>query len=294
MRGKYIVSLGVAVGLLIGPPAVSHAQQAPIELTPSGHWSLDYGDHACTLTRQFTSAEGDVLLQIEQLAPGHLVNVIVASEHFGAGRGNVSLLVEPGTQAREQDDTLRGRSGSLRVARFADSLLPDTEPAVALVDPASTARFRQLEDSITALSLTNAFDRPIKLNLRELGTAMEPMRNCVDDLLRSWGWDPAIAATVAVAPVRVAQIHLARRVLEAYPRDMARQGQSARVTVVLLVGPDGRVANCRAHNPEPFPVFETVTCEKLREYARYEPARDAGGNAVSGFDWMDVIFSLGS
>jgi TonB family protein len=292
MRGKHIVSFGVAVGLLGGPPAVSHAQQAPIELTPSGHWSLDYGDHACTLSRQFTSAEGDVLLQIEQYIPGHELTVILSGRPISSGRDTVSLAVEPGV-SRVPENQRRGRNGSIPYIRFSDSLLPDPPQDLKAGDAVALQGYAAAEASVTRLSVGRGLIRPISINVGAMDEPLALMRSCVDDLVRSFSMDPALA-TVPRTPATPSVESFASRIPANYPRAMLQRRRSARVRVVMQISPDGTVERCHAHNPEPYPEFELAACDVMTRHARYTPARDAAGIAIGGFDSMEIVYSLGS
>ncbi|MDD3800380.1 MAG: TonB family protein [Novosphingobium sp.] len=62
-------------------------------------------------------------------------------------------------------------------------------------------------------------------------------------------------------------------------RDL-RIGQS--VTVLLTVGPDGRVADCRVTRPSPDAEADAITCRLATERFRFRPAVDALGNPVAG------------
>lgn len=58
----------------------------------------------------------------------------------------------------------------------------------------------------------------------------------------------------------------------------ARIGQS--VIVRLMVSAEGRVTSCSVHRASPFPETDAKVCELSYGQIRFEPARDAEGNAV--------------
>ena len=52
------------------------------------------------------------------------------------------------------------------------------------------------------------------------------------------------------------------------------------VIVRLSVGASGRVEGCSIYRPSPFPETDAVVCSLAYDQIRFEPARDANGNAV--------------
>ena len=58
----------------------------------------------------------------------------------------------------------------------------------------------------------------------------------------------------------------------------ARIGKS--VIVRLMVSAQGRVTACSIYRPSPFPQTDAKVCDLAFQQVRFEPARDAAGNAV--------------
>ena len=269
------------------------AQQAePVHLAPDGHWTIDSGQHACTLTRQFTSREGSVSLRIEQYIPGHELNATLSGRPISSGRDIVSVALEPGP-ARVPASQRRGRNGTIPYIQFTDSLLPDPPQDLNAGDAIARQAYAAAEARVTNLTVVRGLSRSISLNVGALDEPLSMMRACVDDLIRSFGMDPALAS-VARTPAAPSVESFASRIPANYPRDMLQQHRSARVRVVMQISPEGAVERCHAHNPEPYPAFEVAACDVMLRYARYMPARDAAGNAIGGFDSMEIVYSLGS
>lgn len=71
-------------------------------------------------------------------------------------------------------------------------------------------------------------------------------------------------------------------------RDLRIGGE---VIVVLTVGTDGRVKNCRIHRPSRDPEADRITCRLATERFRFRPATDAAGNPVtSTYGWRQWWF----
>lgn len=68
-----------------------------------------------------------------------------------------------------------------------------------------------------------------------------------------------------------------------------RRGRS--VTIFLAVGTDGRPTSCRVTSPSPDPEADRITCELAVERFRFEPARNADGEPVTGtYGWRQRWF----
>lgn len=71
-------------------------------------------------------------------------------------------------------------------------------------------------------------------------------------------------------------------------RDL-RIGQS--VTILLTVGTDGRVKDCRVTQPSPDARADAITCELAQKRFRFRPALDGAGNPIEGkFAWRQRWF----
>ena len=63
------------------------------------------------------------------------------------------------------------------------------------------------------------------------------------------------------------------------------------VTIVLTVGTDGRVSDCRVTKPSPDPRADAITCELATSRFRFRPAADGAGNPIVGkYAWRQRWF----
>ena len=84
------------------------------------------------------------------------------------------------------------------------------------------------------------------------------------------------------------------------PDDYPAAGDGTRgvVSVVLTIDPGGRVVSCGIQQSSGQAVLDMYTCNTLRRRARFTPAMDALGNAVTGtfkvqVDWDEVFRRFG-
>jgi protein TonB len=69
---------------------------------------------------------------------------------------------------------------------------------------------------------------------------------------------------------------------EDYPASLVRQPPSGPVSVLLTVGPNGRVARCDILRSSGAALLDRATCRLMTSRARFVPAHDAKGGTVQG------------
>jgi protein TonB len=76
-----------------------------------------------------------------------------------------------------------------------------------------------------------------------------------------------------------------------YPRDTRELRIGHSVTILLTVGTDGRVKDCRISQPSPDAEADRITCRLAQERFRFEPATDSRGNPIVGkYAWRQRWF----
>ena len=66
-----------------------------------------------------------------------------------------------------------------------------------------------------------------------------------------------------------------------YPPSALRKGEQGTVKFQLVIGTNGRVSACNILQSSGSAALDAATCSMLTARARFEPARDANGNAVT-------------
>jgi protein TonB len=66
-----------------------------------------------------------------------------------------------------------------------------------------------------------------------------------------------------------------------YPASAAAAGAEGTVRASLTIGADGRVVSCNITQSSGNSSLDSTTCNILRRRAKFTPARDSNGNAVS-------------
>lgn len=78
-----------------------------------------------------------------------------------------------------------------------------------------------------------------------------------------------------------------------YPREARDAGISGDLTTRYVIGPDGRIADCRVVKSSGSALLDEATCRLVKERFRYLPARDANGRKISEVQFDDHHWRLG-
>lgn len=120
--------------------------------------------------------------------------------------------------------------------------------------------------------------------------AVAAMRECETEALRQWGIDPAAFAAVSVP----ATGSLGRFFSDSdYPYRALSTNTSGFSIVRITVNVEGRISECAPVAGTRDEVLDQATCRILLNRGRLEPARDAGGAAISSqlvtsINWLIV------
>jgi TonB family protein len=239
-------------------PAV--AGQAP---APSGSWNVDWGDHRCSLIRQDQASPPNYLAL--QVIPGsHNPSLRFVSRAWPEGAlsdlDRISLSFEPEGRVAEglkrREDTEAGPALVLFDAAI------DLRSALAAARSVRVAR-----DGTPLFEIaTPSSDR-----------ALAALRECETTVMRQWGIDPVAHAAVRVPPRGNAARFVSN---DDYPAASLRRASQGTVTFRLDLDRDGRATACRVLVGSGDQALDAATCRIMRSRARFEPARDAQGNAI--------------
>ena len=301
MTARFAALLGALS--LSASPAFAQAPQAAAsapgaQLVPTGRWVLDVGETQCTISRAFGSVEAPITLRLARsVAPG-LIDTVVA----GAPLAPLTTEVAVRTRFGDGASFVSSRGYSMRVdgppRRLVRWYLSDT--AFANQD---------ITMDVEAGSVRLVF------NQAQLGAAIRALNNCQADLRQHWNMSEDMfaeteAPSTGTAPTPGSATgfrfqehpdHLgdptpgrpqpSRNPVEWLSSvDFGDNERPGQMTAYLLVGTDGRVADCTVSRATPDAILTARTCLLMRERARFRPARDAAGQAVRSVYYKRILF----
>ncbi|CAA9526999.1 MAG: hypothetical protein AVDCRST_MAG91-2623 [uncultured Sphingomonadaceae bacterium] len=149
----------------------------------------------------------------------------------------------------------------------------------------------QQEAAVSGVTVKIQKKRPFHLEFGSVARPMEQLRACQSDLLKSWGYDPAVQTTLA-EPARPANSPGDWLKTDDYPSGARMMGQNGIVQFRLDVDAAGKVAGCHVLARTSPDVFADVTCRNVSRRAKLEPALDANGKPVRSFYVQKVRWQM--
>lgn len=243
----------IALAALAGPVPTA---------VPTGKWVVDFDDNYCLASRSFTADGQEVAFGLQPWPTDEGARAFIqtprqltswdwekAEIYIGSERLKVSpLLAEPVV-----------KPGHVRyiLSLDKDQLLKLEEAERFTVDGEHVR---------------------VQFPVTELPRVRKVLDDCVVGLLQAWGLSRETQASLATFPK--ADLTSAFRSRD-YPVEAIQRGAIGYVDVVLSVGADGKVKDCRFARASGHKELDETTCLKLRKRSKFEPARDRNGRPVA-------------
>jgi hypothetical protein len=271
-----------ASALLLAPFATIRAAE-PVPLTRTGKWQVNYDPDSCSLFAEFGTGDQAALLKFTQFAPGDFFDLTLFGKMFrsdGLFRG-VEIGFQPASPLVHREAILgKAGEGSIPIMmvsqlRLDDMIIKKTSKQPAKVTPATEA-------TASGLTLRLSGGRRYRFETGSFTAPMASMRSCLTDLIKHWGYDPAILATLAHLPTPLGKQQTWLRSND-YPLTALYHGRSGLVQFRLDVDEAGAVAGCRVLYRTDPDEFADITCRNLTKRAKFEPAVDQQGKPAKAF-----------
>lgn len=248
----------VALALLAQMPEVT-------PLRPSGKWQVDYGESGCLLAREF--GEGG------------------AKVHFGlnavpTARGYDMIVQGPGepllNRRRPVLVSINGSSPVIRKEWTTTTVEPGIQRSTIHVDTDLLAGASQP----VTLTVQQPTGQSTALLLDQTTTGLTELATCTSSLAAAWGVSPDALDRIATPAIPIGGTEN-WPTPDDYPLDAFRSGHQGKVGALWRIGSDGRVSDCRVVASSGYSDLDAGTCAAIVRRAKYKPARDNAGNAVT-------------
>lgn len=242
---------------------------ADAAMAPSGKWTVDYGADQCVVSRKFGS-ESAAFLAFQPFASmgvtGMQMLVLVPNSGGNGneiGKATISLLPSGISKTLNYTSWVSQPSGLRHYKMFvdADDLVPIAQSTGMTID---------------------IDKKSLMLATGKIQSALDAATKCNDDLMRSWGVDPAAKATPVGNPGEWFTD-------DDYPPIALKRHVQGHVKIALTVGPDGTIKGCRIVATSGDPDLDRGTCDVARAHARY--VQKSGGDR---FDILAVGWAFGN
>ena len=287
--------LSLALSAMVLAQTAPLAAKDPLVLAPSSRWNLDYADEACRLGRSFGEGGNEVILVLAKYAPGYDIEVMASGTGLTPDRArSFSYSFDP-LEKKEVDRPLFGdmETGGT-IWQFNAGLIPQ-DALEALAKAGATAaqvkavetRFAKQAESVT-LKIGNK--APVTLRTGHLDKGLAAMDECLDNLVTSWGYDPAEIAEIVTWPQPVGRITSWFNSRD-YPDEALRKNLSGKVRFRLGIDEAGAIETCTIQAAYSDPAFAETVCNEFARKGKFTPATNADGQAVKSY-WTNAVVFL--
>ena len=263
---------------------------APVVAQSSSDWQYGESAESCRAHRSYGEGENAIALLLRTFGPGSAVELSVAGAQVPRDPNKVRM-VELGWNGEGFDDTQVGVLGSVggipsvtfltahrAVAAFA-FFFSETAVVVSPLDP-----------SAESMQLRVVGNAPRELRMGSLEEPLRRLAECEAGLMEKWGWGREYYQRVTTPPeMRDPDRWFYKAIVYPAVANIARV--SSFLELRLRVDAEGRVAECVVQSSPGNSQFGSKNCTGLRRAARFDPARDAQGQAVESYVQMSITFA---
>jgi hypothetical protein len=253
----------------------------PETLKRTGKWVVDYDNDACHLAAQFGTGDDMMIMSLTRYQPGDWFDLSLHGRKLVSTEARREVKVDFGLGGPiVEADAVNGKAGDLPLILFGTTRLDGwkrTTPGeiAPLLSP-------QQEAAVSGVTVMIKRKKPFRLEFGSLAKPMEQLRTCQADLLQSWGYDPAVQATLA-KPTRPVNSPAKWLSPDDYPQGAISVGHNGIVQFRLDVEADGSISGCHVLARTRPDVFADTTCRAVTRRAKLEPALGADGKPVRSF-----------
>ncbi|HEX8239113.1 MAG TPA: energy transducer TonB [Allosphingosinicella sp.] len=263
----------IVIGVALASAAFTEA--ASESRAPTGKWNVNFADAQCVAHRDYGTPADPLKLLLKAPAVGDVMQVAVLrpAAWTSAEQVKATVTVDGGPPLKTSLLMYSPKDSKERVYLLN---MPSAEFA-------SVRRAKTLSVHSSGLSETFA--------LSQMEPLLKIVDECVADLRRVFNISASGGEPVGLKSR--AKANLARFFSdEDYPTVAVMKGQGGRVGFALLVGEDGRVADCTIVATSGVPSLDSQACALLRIRARFEPARDNAGKPAKDSVLGGIVWNM--
>lgn len=277
---RYLSFTCLTLCLMQSPLAAKDPSFVP--LARQGGWEINYDTDACHIFGRFGQGKDETILGITRYEPGNGFDLGLIGKPLQSRDPQTPIELGYGDASPSWEMGMAGQAGSAKVpmlnitSQRLDGWRPSSRDDMPpTVTPAQEAAVRSITFKLRG-------SKRYRLETGSMAKPMEAMRACLADLMQSWGYDPAVQASLSRPLSPLSNPSMWFRTND-FPINAAMQGHNGLVQARMDVDADGKMAGChvlRRTNPDE---FADITCEVLSKRARFSPALDASGKPVKSF-----------
>lgn len=264
----------IIVSTLLAVAGVAQAEPAP--RMPTGKWHVSFAHSQCIALRDYGTEPGSPKLLLKAPALGEVMQVAVLRDAERTPPEQVEATVAIG-----------GRP-PVNTSLMMFTPVGSKEPRVYLLNM-PFADFAQVRQAKTLSVRSEGLEETLALSQME--PLMKALDQCVANLRREFNIEADGIRHVGLKSR--AQANLAKLFSsDDYPAEAYRTGQTGRITYILLIQENGRVADCTIVATSGVPSLDSQACALLKMRARFRPARGSDGKPAKDSMTGSIVWKL--
>lgn len=221
MVRKIALALGCAA-MLCG---MAPADPQPETVKRTGRWVINYDAEGCHLIGEFGAGEDRMLIRFTRFQPSDRFDFLLFGKRFASKEARKPAQLNFGLNDKPfPEEAWYGEAGELPVAFMSSVRLDGWAPREGgEIGPSiSTAQ----EAAVTGVTVLLKGKDPVRLEFGSLAKPFGQMRDCTANLLRQWGYDPDVQASLShpLLPASPPQSWVTNN---DYPMGAVRNGKNA-------------------------------------------------------------------
>lgn len=274
------------------PPVMA---KSVTKLSPVTPWNVDWSDTTCTLRRGFGDPQLPDIVTIERFGPTDKFQLTLGSKafasyqqgqriwlHYKPGERTPAFGAMPG-KSKSGKPLLLFTSTSLDPAYTQNEEREDFEEGPLVVTPEREAEIKQIAAEFGS--------RMVVFETGSLAKAFAGLRTCTDNLVKTWGLDPAQQSRLSRRATP--QSSPGRWIVGSdYPAAMLARGKQAVVNFRLTIDDGGKPTACEIQRSYNDKAFDDLTCQAIMRRGRFDPALDEQGKPIASYYLNTVRFTM--
>ena len=298
---RSIVLLASTSGMVSTPLAAEEPEK--VDLRPSSAWQLNMAETNCRIGRFFGEGEKPTVFYLEQWNPSKHADWLVAGPALDTFRikRDMNFAFGPGGD-RSEFEVMKATLGDIGTAMSSSSTIVPNDGLGSGVEGSDVSDeprgFPTLDSAgakrINTFTLSQEGRPDLNLFLGDMEAPLAAMNACMKNLVESWGFDAAEQATVQTPPVILNLPKVAGKVQQFYPQKALVKGGQANFMLRLTVSETGKMEDCFLVNQTLADDFDMKKhpCEAFRQFAEFEPARDAAGEPIKSYYVTRIAYRM--
>lgn len=252
----------------------------PISLARSEKWIADLNNESCKLVGEFGNGDDRVTMLLTRYEPGDSFSLNLYGRPFRSQQASTRIRLAFGPNAElVQRDVPNATAGTRPLVMVGGWRLDNRESSRAdeilpTITPAQEAAVRTLDFRVSG--------KAYRLELGSMVATMRILRQCMDGLITSWGFDPAEQAAL-MRPPAPASTPATWLVSDDYPSDALQRGERGIVYFRLNIDETGKPVTCHVLSTTKPKGFDDLTCRLLMRRAAFLPAISMQAKAIKSF-----------